>query len=640
MAKNSVRKIDNGQDIQIGDRYIYQGADTKKTAKLLQAENTLRERVRSRIEELQKSYDADELINLDKECQQDQVEHPDNLELNSKYQAEIQNRSIFDIFKDANRQLLILGEAGAGKTTTMIELAKASIDLADRQSDAPIPVFLKLSSWEKEQKNMFYWLVKALKEKYCLKIEKEVLKELLSQNKLLLILDGLDELGENSRKKCVGAINHLLKQEQIQWCPCIVISSRRQEYEILDKLQLNRAIYLRPLSDAQIQEYVLRDREREIFWQTLQEQDRKKLSDVLQRPLFLKIACDAMTKISIDELNSFTCLEDRQRYLSISYIRWCLLKESEDAKREKWWCLLKKDKSAKREEKKDSLVWLAQQLQNHGQTEFFIEKMQPSWLPSGTRKWYVLLVALSIILILSLPLIVFICIARNFNILNMCMYLVFIIGIFVAAVSASLHPKIEVFEESIVNATFRNHNINLSNFGQNLIFFILFAVGLLIFLSLSIIPHYVVKLIGIILFSGLLMFGISRLNGHELQEKTRTNQGIRNSAKNAACVAIFIAITVATGLSIKFPFKLFILQFRSSLLMIGLPFGLTCALHFGGLTCIQHFILRLILVCHGRPWNYTEFLDNAVKLKLLRRVGGRYEFIHSLLKECFAKLHE
>jgi hypothetical protein len=351
-----------------------------------------------------------------------------------------------------------------------------------------------------------------------------------------------------------------------------------------------------------------------------------------------------MQEISINELTNFTSLEERQLYLSISYIRWCLLKESKDSKEEKWCllrCFVKESKDWKREKNIKNirfLIWLAQQLQNHGQTEFLIESMQPSWLPPRTLKWYVLLVLLSIILPFLLLLMGVIYIDSNFNSLNIGGYSIFIIGSLVTAVSASVHPKINIFEYNIVNSTFGHYNINLTNFGKTFVFVILFAVGSLIFLILSTISHYEVKLICIILFCSLLMVRIARLKGRELQEKTLPNQGIWNSAINAVSVAILIAVTVATGFSIKFSFKLFIVQFLSSLLMIGLPFGLICALLCGGLTCIQHFILRLILWCNGNPWNYAKFLDNAVKLKLLRRVGGRYEFIHSLLKECFAIL--
>jgi DNA polymerase III delta prime subunit len=694
-GKNIVGKI-YGQDIHTGDRF-YKGADSeaireelrlvlqelrlvlqekqkadaeairealhffleelrsvlqKPRAERSPAEQNLRRRVETKIEQDPNYLPHDVTrINLDKEWRQDLVEYPISPETIGK------NNNIFDIFTGKkedikNQQLLILGEPGAGKTTTMLELAQELLKRVKPQNDYPIPVLLKLSSWKKEQRTMFAWLVYKLEKEYKGGISTEDLKKLLIQDKLLLMLDGLDELEESSRKNCVEAINDLLKKGEIipgggEWSPsCIVICSRLQEYETLGfKLQLNRAICLQDLSEAQIQEY-LRDRQREEFLQNLQEQDIEKLRDVLQRPLFLKIVCDARQEISIDKLNSFTSLEERQLYLSLSYMRWCLLKKSEDSEIKKWcllkkWCVPKESEDSKREKKIRLLIWLAKQLQKHGQTEFFIERMQPSWLPPGPSwlpgTWwylYVVLVALSIILILSLPLLGFIFSARNFTNLNILFYGTFIMGIVVSAVSASLDPKIKVFEDNIVNAIFGTHNINLTNFRQTHVFVILLTVGLLIFLSLSTIP-YVVQLICIILFCGLLMVGIARLNGHELQQKTRPNQGIWNSAINAACVAIPIAITVATGFSIKFP-----LQFLSSLLMIGLPLGLICALLYGGLTCIQHFILRLILFCNGHPWNYAKFLDNAVKVKLLRRVGGRYEFIQSLLKECFAKLHD
>ncbi|MEG4496028.1 NACHT domain-containing protein [Microcoleus sp. F10-C6] len=642
--------IGEGQNIHIGHR-TYNQWDKQAVQALMQSVEGNQQAIKDLLKELQKPKSkkqrspAEEnlrkqvggsigerlkelpykvkLINLDKQCQQYLVKHPDNVELNSEYQRKIrEDGNILNIFDDAQGQLLILGEPGSGKTTTMLVLAEALLERAEKQSDAPIPVLLKLSSFKKEEKNLFNWLLEELRKQYSCGLDKniinkKVIKELLKGKKLLLMLDALDELEENNRKYCVEALNQLLRNREY------VVCSRRQEYEILEfQLEMNRAICLQALSEAQIQEY-LRDRQREEFWQTLK--DQKELLNVLKRPLFLKIACDGMQEISINDWKNFTSLEERQLYLSRAYIRWCLRKEGKDSKLEKirW------------------LIWLAQQLQNHGQTEFFIERMQPSWLPPATLKWYVLLVRLSIILILLLLLMggIYIdYIDSNFNSLKIVRYSIYIIGSLVTAVSASLHQKINLFEDNIVNAIFGKHNINLSNFPPTIVFVILFAVGLVIFLSLSTIPHYVVKLICIILFCGLLMVGMARLNGHELQQKTRPNQGIRNSAINAGCVAIPIAITVATGLSIKFPFKLFNLQFLSSLLMIGLPAGLICALLYGGLTCIQHFILRLILRCHGHPWNYAKFLDNAVEIKLLRRVGGRYEFIHSLLKECFAIL--
>ena len=387
------------------------------------------------------------------------------------------------------------------------------------------------------------------------------------------------------------SINNLLKSgESLQeynckWSPsCIVICSRWQEYKILDiKLQLNRAIYLKDLSKPQIEQY-LADRDRELrdvhkqpifleFWQNLQKQDRDKLLNVLQRPLFLKIVCDT---IIINKLNNFNSLEYRQPYLSIFYMQSCLPQEKKDLEQKTQTIRL--------------LIWLAKQLQIHSKNEFSIEKMQPSWLPPGTRKWYVLLVPISIFLILLIPRIGFIYYTqRNLDISDRVLDII-VSG--VIAVVASLPQKIKVFEKNIVNATFGN-DLNLSLFWR--------------------------------------------------RQKNILNQGIRNAAINTICIVGGIAIIFPAGLSIHLiqTRDLFFSQFLYYLLRYSLFIGLIVALWDGCLTtCIQHFILRLILRCKGHPRNYAKFLNNAVQLKLLRQVDGHYEFTYTPLKECFAILHD
>lgn len=57
---------------------------------------------------------------------------------------------------------------------------------------------------------------------------------------------------------------------------------------------------------------------------------------------------------------------------------------------------------------------------------------------------------------------------------------------------------------------------------------------------------------------------------------------------------------------------------------------------FAGISCLQHFALRVVLYKNGFiPWNYTRFLNYATKHLLLQRVGGRYRFIHDLLRKHF-----
>ncbi len=55
---------------------------------------------------------------------------------------------VSEIFQKTKQQLLILGEPGAGKTTTMLELARDLLEKAKADNTQPIPVLVSLSSWK------------------------------------------------------------------------------------------------------------------------------------------------------------------------------------------------------------------------------------------------------------------------------------------------------------------------------------------------------------------------------------------------------------------------------------------------------------------------------------------------------------
>ncbi|MBD2432305.1 MULTISPECIES: hypothetical protein [Fischerella] len=74
-------------------------------------------------------------------------------------------------------------------------------------------------------------------------------------------------------------------------------------------------------------------------------------------------------------------------------------------------------------------------------------------------------------------------------------------------------------------------------------------------------------------------------------------------------------------------------------LFFGIGLGLFIWFQLGGLACIQHLVLRLVLVLNGyTPLHYANFLNYCKELLLLQQVGGRYRFIHRLLQEHFAAM--
>jgi hypothetical protein len=71
----------------------------------------------------------------------------------------------------------------------------------------------------------------------------------------------------------------------------------------------------------------------------------------------------------------------------------------------------------------------------------------------------------------------------------------------------------------------------------------------------------------------------------------------------------------------------------------GVLFWALLAALVPGAAWIQHFTLRFIIWCRGViPWHYARFLDYATERMFLQRVGGRYRFIHDLLRDHFAAI--
>ncbi|MDB9474375.1 NACHT domain-containing protein [Dolichospermum circinale] len=72
-------------------------------------------------------------------------------------------------------------------------------------------------------------------------------------------------------------------------------------------------------------------------------------------------------------------------------------------------------------------------------------------------------------------------------------------------------------------------------------------------------------------------------------------------------------------------------------LMISLLSGLVNG-EKSGLVCIKYFALRLFLwMSKHIPWNYGQFLEEAVKVDLLKKEGGSYEFRHGELRKYIAE---
>jgi hypothetical protein len=148
------------------------------------------------------------------------------------------------------------------------------------------------------------------------------------------------------------------------------------------------------------------------------------------------------------------------------------------------------------------------------------------------------------------------------------------------------------------------------------------------------------------LFGALLGALRGALTGPDIDRRTVPNQGIWQSAANVRIFALVGGLTLGAIWGL--------LNLSYAVLVTGvapealdwLSFGLSGMLFLGllsafvpGTACLQHFTLRFILWCRGvAPWHYARFLDYATERMLLQRVGGRYRFIHDLLRDHFAAM--
>ena len=167
-------------------------------------------------------------------------------------------------------------------------------------------------------------------------------------------------------------------------------------------------------------------------------------------------------------------------------------------------------------------------------------------------------------------------------------------------------------------------------------------------LSWALVVTVLAGVLGLVMgaFLGALFGVLNGLTGPDVERRTLPNQGIRQSAANVKVFAL------AGLLIVGVPYGLTNLLVGAAITRVApsaldwLRLGLAPTILFGvmgglipGAACIQHFALRFVLWCFGlSPWRFVGFLNHATERMLLQRVGGRYRFIHDLLREHVAAM--
>jgi DNA polymerase III delta prime subunit len=328
---------------------------------------------------LENSLQNRALIALGLEERLDTVAQPWNMTLEKLDQPEKtipQGTRIIAIFDQLGegRTLLILGEPGAGKTTTLLELTRDLVNRAEQGIDHRIPVVFNLSSWADEKQTVAEWLVKELNTKY--QVPKQVGQDWVKEQQLLLLLDGLDEVKAERRDACIAALNAFQLEHSCE----MVVTSRIKDYEALcNRLNFQSAIYVRSLTLAQVRQYLDSAGSDLTGLRALIEEDAV-LIELAKSPLMLNIMTLAYQGVAVEDLPKTELVEERRQQLFDGYIE-----------------RMFKRRVAERQYSKTQvmrwLTWLAQKMSQQSQTVFLIERLQPEWLDKTIYKWIYALIS-------------------------------------------------------------------------------------------------------------------------------------------------------------------------------------------------------------------------------------------------------
>jgi tetratricopeptide (TPR) repeat protein len=655
VGKRAKRKYDNHGRDQIpietvnGDVIFESNEIVAPPSEEKQLLDTVRKWVESRLD--QQLHHAVKL-KLQKELQPKQV-RPWSMEVkvaiekpNQLLSPDITIKQVFDRCKG---YLLILGEPGAGKSTSLLDLALELVIRAEADSNQRIPVVIDLSDWQptvpsfwnkiptrlsfNSRKNSSTETSSAwsISDFVTYKVSKtyncpsKQIEELINQRRLIPLLDGLDEVRPEHQQDCVQAIQQWLSSPDL--CPReLALCCRREQYEAYSEkleLEIGGAVYLKDLTDEQIQLF-LNDANRVELWESLASDEN--LLTLIRRPLLLSMAVLAYGEIDRTLWQQANSAGDRINLLLDAYVRRMLTKEKERYHKRK---ILSVGQSQK------WLEILALQLLQDSETDFIIEKMQPSWLSTSQQWAYIMILGL-VIIVPSISLGVF----YRSSYLS--------IGVILYGLSLlwseydSLNDRNSIEVPGLMKISLSRllkidlwHKLRIVLIWPSSLFALLPLFSLLtterenwrsVLLEYSLLP--------LILLSSLLFSFLFQSSKTEFENPPSPNQGIYNSTHNVIFTAVLflICLTPATICAYIFFTPQNLLTY---ILIVGLFVGIVMG---GGIFLFKHFTLRLILYFNNIiPSDYTYFLNYMTERKLLQRVGGSYRFVHDLLREFFAR---
>lgn len=627
------------------------------------------------------------LIELGMEARAESVNSPWGLDLTADLSSVLASNqiSILDVFDKLNGKILILGDPGGGKTTTMLLLASELISRASKDDQHPLPIIFNLSSWAQERKSLEEWLVDELGSKY--QVSPTIASEWVETDKLMIFLDGLDEVREEHRNACVQAINQYRNNHGFV---DIVVCSRTKDYgELSDQLTLNGAIVLNPLTDEQVFNYLDNEDADLSTMRQFLENDAE-LREASYSPLMLNIMVTAFNSTSVDTLQVLENSDDVRHDIFTVYVKRVFDRRLGDLAYDP-------------DETRSYLSWLGHEMQRQGLSLFQIESLQPSWIGDNREAYnrrFRIFTVVTMAILFGVPCLF---IPSWTGVSGLLLTPVFLVGgalvgfmlasgkqgavpirlLIIALLYGSMQFVVQLnlfgFGLALIQAlasasnfvivihilgisrgfnserikVFETLKFSWKQSGQ----YIAIAGGLAVGISTTFVVSLLALFLGLdhltplrimtslIGASGSLIFILLFLSGlipSELEYRTRPNQGIIVTVRNAIGIFVISVIFHIIPLFLIGIGPIVTLEFAVAM---GISFigslGALYLMAYGGISVLQHLTVRSLLEQQNKtPRNLAKFLNFTSELILTRRVGGGYIFIHRYLLEYFAHLYQ
>jgi hypothetical protein len=428
------------------------------------------------------------------------------------------------------------------------------------------------------------------------------------------------------------------------------VTARNRDYQALAaRLNMDKAIILQPLTPEQIDTYLARRGAKLDGLRASLAADRT-LRELAQTPLMLSIMTLAATRPTTDDRQQTT--DDRQQTTNDGQspadnqqpLRGSQLSRAHlfDVYVERMARYRSRNMRYAPSDTIARLGWLAKQLAREGKPTFFIEDIQPAWLPPADREGFARRarpLVFALLAATALPAALGLALFGRWGAAGA----VLLVGALAAALPA-LTGRFLTRSHLSFGRVETVESLGWSWPWAGLGFVIGALVGLALGGLVAWLDRWTAAPWPALLAAAggaLVMIEHALLRG-DLRLRTTPGQGIDQSRRNglmalglagavtaiAGAAALAVAAAVGDGMDGVLA--------AAGLLWLALYVGLGCGLAFGLLAYLQHRRLRRVLDDRGLfPLDGPEFLNFAAERNLLRKVGGGYTFVHALLLDYF-----